>query len=116
MRSLDRSRPYGEIWGGAGMAGYEQDGLQFDVTGRLRPGQGEPDEPPPPVIKRRPGRPRGPVKPQVEVAPEPDPDADETAAPRDYEALSDEELRDLVELQGETWEGRDAAIELLEDA
>lgn len=34
MRTLDRTKPYGEVWGEAGGAKFEQDGILFDAHGR----------------------------------------------------------------------------------
>lgn len=48
-RTLDRSRPFGQVCGGSpDQASFQQDGLMFDVHGNLAPGQVEPPEPPPP--------------------------------------------------------------------
>ena len=50
-KTLDRNRPFGEIWGGDGGAKYEQDNLLFDASGKEIVADA-PQEP-----KRRGGRP-----------------------------------------------------------
>lgn len=97
MRELDRSRPFAEVWGN-GQEGYEQDGLAFDMQGRL-------------------------IGEEPAAAPVPKPAARKQASPsaksvpsdpaNGFAAKSDDELRTLVEIAGETWTDRAAAIALL---
>ena len=54
-KTLDRNRPFGEIWGGDGGAKYEQDNLLFDGQGMLFNPLGSEATPSEP--KRRGGRP-----------------------------------------------------------
>lgn len=67
--TLDRKRPFGEVWGNASHA-YEQDGQMFDHTGELVSDQETI------VPKRGPGRPKAaPVDPVADVTGDPQVDA-----------------------------------------
>jgi len=46
-RKLDRTRPFGEIYGGSGDARYEQHGIMFDAAGDELPGYDDVEIPEP---------------------------------------------------------------------
>ncbi|MCK0507908.1 hypothetical protein [Aromatoleum anaerobium] len=58
MRTLDRTRPYGEVFG-AGPARFEQDHVLFDAQGHALTEPAEPAEP----EKKRARKPAEPVEP-----------------------------------------------------
>lgn len=134
MKSLDRSRDYGEIWGATGHSGYLQDGSEFRLDGH----------------PKRAGDAQLVAGSATSLAPEPAPATPATAAERrfaelqakgyrklkaaerrEYHALkdqmangtptppapdnprSDEDLKTLVAIAGGEWTGREAALALL---
>ena len=100
MEKLDRTRDFAETWGPGGVIGYSQDGLEFDAAGKARPGQ----EAQPPKRLGRPPRDAAPVS-----APNRPPPV------TGHAAMDDETLRGLIEVRGDEWRGRDAAIRTLDE-
>lgn len=107
MPTLDRSHPYGEVWG-AGLQGYEQDGRMYRLDG-------EPFEPEP--AKPKAGKP-GKIAAAAEQPPASGtpPEPALPSAPPDFAEKSDEELRALVDIAGGEWTDRAAAIAFLTEA
>ena len=112
---LDRKREFSEIWGLGGIAGYLQDGIEFDSAGEPLPGQfphgkeakaakkaktsaGSLDDPGEAI--------KAFVPPPLETFKRP---------VGGYAAMDDETLRGLIEVRGDQWMGREAALATLED-
>lgn len=90
---LDRTRDFAETWGPGGVIGYSQDGYEFDPAGNAREGQVMPE-------RKRVGRPPKDWRPSPVTG---------------YAAMDDATLRGLIEVRGDEWAGREAAIRTLDE-
>ena len=102
---LDRARPFSEVWSPGGLVGYFQEGIEFNAAGEPLPGQ---------FPNARPkAAPKAPPRGSLAVPAAPMPSAAPVAG---YRAMDDDTLRGLVEVRGDEWQGREAAIAALEEA
>jgi hypothetical protein len=102
---LDRARSFSEIWSPGGISGFLQEGIEFDAKGEPLPGQFPSARPP----KATPGRaPAGSLV--IPAAPLPS-----SPPAGGYAAMDDDTLRGLIEVRGDEWKGRTAAIAALEE-
>lgn len=121
MSRLDRSRPYGENWGGNGLESYVQDGRLFRTNGEPYDGVVDVDggslppatETAAAVVKRASavsvdGRSRAAraAKRAAAVAASPS---------DDLASKTDAELQAMVDIAGGTWTDRKAAIAMLSE-
>ena len=107
---LDRAREFSEIWSPGGISGFLQEGIEFDAKGEPLPGQF------PAARKAASGGkpPAGSLIVQSKPAPAaPMPSQPPTGG---YAAMDDDTLRGLIEVRGDEWKGRAAAIAALEEA
>lgn len=91
---LDRTRAFSEVWSEGGVTGYLQDGIAFDVGGK------EVVSSPPVKLAAVPK-----TKPATFSRPPP---------VTGLAAESDDTLRGLIEIRGDEWQGREAALATLE--
>ena len=104
---LDRARPFSEIWGPGGIVGYSQEGIEFDAKGKPYPGH---------FPHGREVKAAAKAKPIPPPKPEPPPPPTAIPPPTGFAAMDDDTLRGLIEIQGDEWTGREAAIAALEEA
>lgn len=108
MSRLDRSRPYGENWGGNGLESYVQDGRLFRTNGEPFDGMTEDSPPPPetaaPVVDGRSKAARAAKRAATES---------EAAPADDLASKTDAELQAMVDIAGGIWTDRKAGLAML---
>jgi hypothetical protein len=102
VKTLDRTRDYGEVWGATGHAGYVQDDCEFGIDGTLK----FPEQP----IAVELAAPARQAEPKIAGKKGATPAS--AAAPVER---SDDELKTMVEIAGGTWTDRAAATAFLSE-
>lgn len=75
---LDRSKPFGEIRDMAGLAGYIQNGIEYDIAGQpMNPGAQPMRPPPAPIAAPPPTPPREPIAQPVALGASEQPEMDD---------------------------------------